>query len=78
VPEAGIIFHWDPPDDPDGNWQHVFQGHDVAPDEVEALIREHWNALERQGGVGTPEGRVEDDARHEGQRAYAEGRLQGR
>jgi hypothetical protein len=43
VPQAGIISHWDPPDDPGGNWQHVFEGHDVAPDEVEALIREYWN-----------------------------------
>ena len=38
MPRGPIIFHWDPEDDPDGNWQHVFEGHDVEPDEVERLI----------------------------------------
>ncbi len=38
-----VIFHWDPEDDPNGNWQHVFEGHDVERDEVEALIEEYWN-----------------------------------
>ena len=38
-----IIFHWDPEDDPNGNWQHVFEGHDVEPDEVEAFIDQYWD-----------------------------------
>ena len=41
MPREPIIFHWDPEDDPDGNWQHVFEGHDVEPDEVVALIEEY-------------------------------------
>ncbi len=38
-----IIFHWDSKDDPDGNWQHVFEGHDVEPEEVEGFIESYWN-----------------------------------
>jgi hypothetical protein len=41
MPAEPVIFHWDPEDDPDGNWQHVFEGHDVEPDEVEQLIAEY-------------------------------------
>ena len=41
MPREPIIFHWDPEDDPHGNWQHVFEGHDVKPDEVERLIEEY-------------------------------------
>ncbi len=37
-----IIFHWDAEDDPGGNWQHVFEGHDVERDEVEGLIEDYW------------------------------------
>lgn len=43
MPREPIIFHWDPQDDPDGNWQHVFEGHDVEPDEVVALIEEYMH-----------------------------------
>ena len=43
MPSEPIIFDWDSPDDPDGNWQHVFEGHDVEPEEVEALIEDYWD-----------------------------------
>ena len=43
MPRGPIIFHWDPEDAPDGNWQHVFEGHDVEPDEVERLIQHYWD-----------------------------------
>ena len=36
-----IIFHWDAEDDPNGNWQHVFEGHDVEQDEVEEFIQDY-------------------------------------
>lgn len=38
-----IIFHWDPEDDPDGNWQHVFEGHDVEPEELVSFIEQYWS-----------------------------------
>ncbi len=41
MPREPIIFHWDAEDDPGGNWQHVFEGHDVEADEVERLIEEY-------------------------------------
>jgi len=41
MPGEPIIFHWDPEDDPDGNWQHVFEGHDVEQDEVEEFIQDY-------------------------------------
>ena len=43
MPGEPIIFHWDPEDDPDGNWQHVFEGHDVEPEEVVELIEDYWD-----------------------------------
>ncbi len=43
MPSEPIIFNWDSPDDPDGNWQHIFEGHDVEPEEVEALIEDYWD-----------------------------------
>ncbi len=42
-----IIFHWDAEDDPGGNWQHVFEGHDVEQDEVEAFVEDYWEQRER-------------------------------
>ena len=36
-----MIFHWDPEDDRDGNRWHVFEGHDVEPDEVEQFIEDY-------------------------------------
>ncbi len=41
MPRETIIFHWDSEDAPDGNWQHVFEGHDVEPHEVMQLISEY-------------------------------------
>ncbi len=38
-----IIFDWDDADDPDGNWQHTFEGHDVEQQEVEAFIEHYWD-----------------------------------
>ncbi len=49
-----IIFDWDPTDDPDGNWQHVFEGHDVEPEEVEALIEDYWDI--KAARVDRPDG----------------------
>ena len=30
---------WDLPDDPDGNYVHIIDGHDVTVDEVEEVLR---------------------------------------
>ena len=30
---------WDLPDDPDGNYFHIIEGHDVTVDEVEEVLR---------------------------------------
>ncbi len=38
-----IIFHWDDADDSDGNWQHVFEGHDVEQEEVEDFIERYFD-----------------------------------
>lgn len=46
MPAEPIIFHWAPEDDPDGNWQHVFEGHDVEQEEVEAFIERYWDRRE--------------------------------
>ena len=54
MPGEPIIFHWDPEDDPDGNWQHVFEGHDVEPEEVEAFIDHYWHV--RGARVDRPDG----------------------
>lgn len=35
--DAQII--WDFPDDPDGNYVHIIDGHDVTVDEVEEVLR---------------------------------------
>ncbi len=43
MPREPIIFHWDAEDDPNGNWQHVFEGHDVEQEEVEAFIERYWD-----------------------------------
>ena len=43
MPAEPIIFHWDSPDDPNGNRQHVLEGHDVELEEVEALIEDYWD-----------------------------------
>ena len=43
MPGEPIIFRWDPEDDPEGNWQHVFEGHDVEPEEVAAFIERYWD-----------------------------------
>ncbi len=43
VRSEAIIFDWDDADDPDGNWQHTFEGHDVEPEEVEAFIERYWD-----------------------------------
>jgi hypothetical protein len=31
---------WDLPDDPDGNYVHIVDGHDVTCDEVEEVLRD--------------------------------------
>jgi len=31
---------WDLPDDPDGNYVHIIDGHDVTIDEVEEVLRD--------------------------------------
>ncbi len=31
---------WDLPDDPDGNYVHIIDGHDVTVDEVEEVLRD--------------------------------------
>ena len=31
---------WDLPDDPDGNYVHITEGHDVTADEVEEVLRD--------------------------------------
>ena len=36
-----IIFHWAREDDSEGNWQHIFEGHDVELKEVVTLIEEY-------------------------------------
>ncbi len=41
MPGEPIIFHWAPEDDPDGNWQHDFEGHDVELEEVTQLIERY-------------------------------------
>ncbi len=43
MPTEPIILHWDDPHDPRGNWQHTFEGHDVEPEEVQALIEDYWD-----------------------------------
>ncbi len=43
MPGEPIIFDWDDADDPDGNWQHTFEGHDVEQEEVEAFIEQYWD-----------------------------------
>ena len=37
-----IVFDWDDPDRPHGNWQHIFEGHDVEPEEVEEFVLRYW------------------------------------
>lgn len=32
---------WDLPDDPDGNYVHIIDGHDVTVDEVEEVLRDN-------------------------------------
>jgi hypothetical protein len=35
--DAQII--WDLPDDPDGNYRHILDGHDVTIEEIEEVLR---------------------------------------
>ena len=35
-----IHIIWDLPDEPDGNYVHIIDGHDVTVDEVEEILRD--------------------------------------
>jgi hypothetical protein len=43
---------WDLPDDPDGNYFHITEGHDVTADEVEEVLRspDSEDAVSRSSG----------------------------
>lgn len=43
---------WDLPDDPDGNYRHIIDGHDVTIDEVEEVLRDpnSEDAISRSSG----------------------------
>ncbi len=54
MPREPIIFDWDSEDDAKGNWQHLFEGHDVEPEEVEAFVEHYWDV--RAAWIDRPDG----------------------
>lgn len=45
---------WDLPDDPDGNYVHIVEGHDVTIDEVEEVLRNPDNQQTESRSTGRP------------------------
>jgi hypothetical protein len=45
---------WDHEDDPDGNYRHIVDGHDVTVDEVEQVLRNPRNPTTVSRSSGCP------------------------
>ena len=45
---------WDLEDDPDGNYWHIVEGHDVTPDEVEEVLNNEQNPTTVSRKSGSP------------------------
>ena len=49
-----IQIIWDLEDEPDGNYQHITQGHDVTADEVDEVLRSYHSLSTTSRTSGNP------------------------
>jgi hypothetical protein len=49
---GSVSILWDLEDDPDGNYRHILEGHDLTPEEVEEVLLNPGNGTARSRTSG--------------------------